>query len=98
VLPPINKHNKARAGGGAVALLDQERIDLSCSRATCRSSAGLHGRYPNRIINIHHSFLPAFIGQQALPPRHERGVKLIGCHRPLRHRRLWTRGRSSSRT
>ena len=35
-------------------------------------------RYPNRMINIHHSFLPAFIGAKPYHQAHERGVKLIG--------------------
>jgi len=37
------------------------------------------GHYPNRIINIHHSFLPAFIGQKPYHQAHRRGVKLIGA-------------------
>ena len=35
--------------------------------------------YPNRIINIHHSFLPAFVGSQPYHQAHRRGVKLIGA-------------------
>ncbi|HXW91697.1 MAG TPA: formyltetrahydrofolate deformylase [Terriglobales bacterium] len=35
--------------------------------------------FPNRIINIHHSFLPAFIGKQPYTQAYERGVKLIGA-------------------
>ena len=35
-------------------------------------------RYPNRIINIHHSFLPAFVGARPYHQAYERGVKLIG--------------------
>ncbi len=37
------------------------------------------GRYPNRIINIHHSFLPAFEGGRPYHRAHERGVKIIGA-------------------
>jgi formyltetrahydrofolate deformylase len=39
-------------------------------------------RHPGRIINIHHSFLPAFIGAKPYHQAHDRGVKLIGatCH------------------
>lgn len=37
------------------------------------------GKYPNRIINIHHSFLPAFAGAQPYHQAHRRGVKLIGA-------------------
>lgn len=36
-------------------------------------------RYPNRIINIHHSFLPAFVGAKPYHQAYERGVKLIGA-------------------
>lgn len=36
-------------------------------------------RYPNRIINIHHSFLPAFAGAKPYHQAHERGVKIIGA-------------------
>ncbi|MGH7917232.1 MAG: formyltetrahydrofolate deformylase [Candidatus Binataceae bacterium] len=36
-------------------------------------------QYPNRIINIHHSFLPAFVGSSAYARAYERGVKLIGA-------------------
>ena len=40
---------------------------------------GLVARYPNRIINIHHSFLPAFAGARPYHQAHERGVKIIGA-------------------
>jgi formyltetrahydrofolate deformylase len=36
-------------------------------------------RFPDRIINIHHSFLPAFIGGNAYKQAYDRGVKLIGA-------------------
>ena len=36
-------------------------------------------RYPNRIINIHHSFLPAFIGASPYRQAYDRGVKIIGA-------------------
>lgn len=42
-------------------------------------SPGFIARYPLRIINIHHSFLPAFIGASPYKQAHERGVKLIGA-------------------
>ncbi|MGL5007710.1 MAG: formyltetrahydrofolate deformylase [Plesiomonas sp.] len=37
------------------------------------------GHYPNKIINIHHSFLPAFIGSKPYHQAYERGVKIIGA-------------------
>jgi len=42
----------------------------------------LCARYPGRIINIHHSFLPSFVGSRPYHQAYERGVKLIGatCH------------------
>jgi formyltetrahydrofolate deformylase len=42
-------------------------------------SARFVERFPYRIINIHHSFLPAFIGANPYRQAHERGVKLIGA-------------------
>jgi formyltetrahydrofolate deformylase len=36
-------------------------------------------RYPRRIINVHHSFLPAFVGAKPYHAAYERGVKLIGA-------------------
>nr|WP_230940876.1 formyltransferase family protein [Enterobacter asburiae] len=36
-------------------------------------------RFPNKIINIHHSFLPAFIGARPYHQAYERGVKIIGA-------------------
>lgn len=40
---------------------------------------GFVARYPNRIINIHHSFLPAFMGPKPYHQAYQRGVKLIGA-------------------
>jgi formyltetrahydrofolate deformylase len=42
-------------------------------------SSGFVARYPNRIINIHHSFLPAFVGADPYRQAYERGVKIIGA-------------------
>lgn len=42
-------------------------------------SAQFVGHYPNRIINIHHSFLPAFVGANPYRQAYERGVKIIGA-------------------
>ena len=42
-------------------------------------SAGAIGHYADRIVNIHHSFLPAFAGASPYKQAHERGVKLIGA-------------------
>ncbi|QSX32534.1 formyltetrahydrofolate deformylase [Shewanella avicenniae] len=42
-------------------------------------TSGFVSRFPNRIINIHHSFLPAFIGANPYRQAWERGVKIIGA-------------------
>ena len=61
-------------------LLDRERIDfVVLARYMQVLSAEFVERYPNRIINIHHSFLPAFAGGRPYHQAHERGVKLIGA-------------------
>src|SRR5579885_2787516 len=52
--------------------------------------------YPNRIINIHHSFLPAFVGARPYQQAFERGVKLIGAP-PIMSPISLTRGRLSPR-
>ena len=52
----------------------------SCSPATCAFlSPAVIAAYPSRIINIHHSFLPAFAGANPYRQAHDRGVKLIGA-------------------
>lgn len=42
-------------------------------------SGGFVSRYQNKIINIHHSFLPAFVGANPYQKAHDRGVKIIGA-------------------
>ena len=42
-------------------------------------SDGFVGHYPNRILNIHHSFLPAFVGPKPYHQAYQRGVKLLGA-------------------
>jgi formyltetrahydrofolate deformylase len=62
------------------ALLDAERVDLVVlARYMQILSDEFVSRYPNRIINIHHSFLPAFAGARPYHQAHERGVKIIGA-------------------
>ena len=63
-----------------LALLDRERVDLVVlARYMQILSPEFVARWPNRIINIHHSFLPAFIGASPHRQAYERGVKLIGA-------------------
>jgi formyltetrahydrofolate deformylase len=76
----VDKDDKTSVEEAQWALLDKARIDLIVlARYMQILSAGFTARYPNRIINIHHSFLPAFIGQKPYHRAYERGVKLIGA-------------------
>ena len=62
------------------ALLAGPAWTWSCSRATCRSCRPSSSRAGRRaIINIHHSFLPAFVGAKPYHQAKERGVKVIGA-------------------
>jgi formyltetrahydrofolate deformylase len=77
---PITKENKVEQEAAEMALLKENRIDfLVLARYMQVITEGLINRYPNRIINIHHSFLPAFMGAKPYHAAFERGVKLIGA-------------------
>ncbi len=77
---PITRENKAEQEAKEVALLEAERIDLVVLARYMQVLTGdFIGAFPSRIINIHHSFLPAFIGGRPYHQAHERGVKLIGA-------------------
>ena len=61
-------------------LLAERTIDLVVLARYMRVlSPEFVAEWPERIINIHHSFLPAFVGAQPYRQAHERGVKLIGA-------------------
>jgi formyltetrahydrofolate deformylase len=76
----IDKSNKDQQEQAQWALLDAQRIDLVVlARYMQILSSDFTARYPNRIINIHHSFLPAFVGSKPYHRAYERGVKLIGA-------------------
>lgn len=62
------------------SLLRSEDIELVVLARYMRIlSDGFVRNWPDRIINIHHSFLPAFVGAQPYRQAHERGVKVIGA-------------------
>jgi formyltetrahydrofolate deformylase len=64
-------------------LLEKEKVELIVlARFMQILPPALCADYEGRIINIHHSFLPAFVGANPYQKAHERGVKLIGatCH------------------
>jgi formyltetrahydrofolate deformylase len=76
----VNKDNKAQAESVQFKLFDKYKIDLIVlARYMQILSPNFVARYPQRIINIHHSFLPAFIGARPYHRAFERGVKLIGA-------------------
>ena len=76
----VNKDNKAEAEARQFALLDEHQVDLIVlARYMQVLSPTFVARYPQRIINIHHSFLPAFVGARPYHRAFERGVKLIGA-------------------
>ena len=76
----VNKVNKAQAEAAQFKLFDKYNIDLIVlARYMQILSPDFVARYPQRIINIHHSFLPAFIGAKPYHRAFERGVKLIGA-------------------
>jgi formyltetrahydrofolate deformylase len=76
----VSKEIKDEIEEGELALLRKHRIDLV---VLARYMQILSGRfvqaYPNRIINIHHAFLPAFPGARPYHSARKRGVKIIGA-------------------
>jgi formyltetrahydrofolate deformylase len=77
---PVTGETKAAQEAQIIALLEAQRIDLVIlARYMQVLSDGVVRRYPQRIINIHHSFLPAFAGARPYHQAHERGVKIIGA-------------------
>jgi formyltetrahydrofolate deformylase len=76
---PISTDDKPEKERLEIDLLDNLGIDVVVlARYMQILSADFVGRYAERIINIHHSFLPSFAGQKPYHQAHERGVKLIG--------------------
>ena len=75
-----NGANKEEQELNEVALLKEKQIDLIVlGRYMQVLSNNFVAQFPNRIINIHHSFLPAFAGAKPYHAAHERGVKIIGA-------------------
>lgn len=72
--------NKDEVEREEMALLERENITfIVLARYMQIISDKMIERYPNHIINIHHSFLPAFIGARPYHQAYERGVKIIGA-------------------
>lgn len=77
---PITKENKAEQELLEMDLLAKYNITfIVLARYMQVISEQMIDAYPNRIINIHHSFLPAFVGAKPYHAAFERGVKIIGA-------------------
>ena len=75
---PVTPETKAEAEARALELIGD--VDLVVlARYMQIVSADFCSRFPERLINIHHSFLPAFVGANPYRAAHDRGVKLIGA-------------------
>jgi formyltetrahydrofolate deformylase len=77
---PVEGERKDEAEGRILALLEEAGVELLVlARSMQILSPSFVARFPMRIINIHHSFLPAFAGANPYRQAYERGVKLIGA-------------------
>jgi formyltetrahydrofolate deformylase len=77
---PVTKDNKAEQEARQLALLREHKVDfVVLARYMQILSPVLLAEYPLRVINIHHSFLPAFPGARPYHSAYARGVKLIGA-------------------
>jgi len=80
---PVDKADKASHFAEVERLIDAATVDtIVLARYMQIIPAQLCARYPGRMLNIHHSFLPSFIGADPYLKAYERGVKLVGatCH------------------
>jgi formyltetrahydrofolate deformylase len=77
---PVTPADKIAAEKKQLALLQENEIELMVlARYMQVLSPEFVARYPQKIINVHHSFLPAFAGAKPYHAAFERGVKLIGA-------------------
>ena len=77
---PVSSENKERSETQLLSLLDSEKIDfLVLARYMQILSPDFCDKLSNRIINIHHSFLPGFKGAKPYHQAHAKGVKIIGA-------------------
>ncbi len=77
---PLTKENKQEQEEAELSLLAHERVSfIVLARYMQIISPRMIEAYPNHIINIHHSFLPAFVGAKPYHAAFARGVKIIGA-------------------
>jgi formyltetrahydrofolate deformylase len=76
----MDPENKEEQEAAEIKLMQEHQIDfVVLARYMQILSKDFVNQFPNRIINIHHSFLPAFAGAKPYHAAHERGVKIIGA-------------------
>lgn len=77
---PISPDNKKDQEQAQIKLLREHRVDtVVLARYMQIIGESLIDAYPNHILNIHHSFLPAFVGAKPYHQAYDRGVKIIGA-------------------
>ena len=77
---PVTKATKETAEAEQIKLLEEHKIDFGVlARYMQILSTDFVAKYTYKIINIHHSFLPAFPGAKPYHSAHKRGVKIIGA-------------------
>ncbi|UII75102.1 formyltetrahydrofolate deformylase [Flagellimonas sp. HMM57] len=77
---PVSKENKASAEDQQLKLLKEHNVDfIVLARYMQILSPKVIDEFPQQVINIHHSFLPAFAGAKPYHAAFERGVKIIGA-------------------
>jgi formyltetrahydrofolate deformylase len=77
---PVTPENKQAAEARLLEIAEDCQADLIVlARYMQILSPALCAKYPGRVINIHHSFLPGFKGARPYHEAHRRGVKLIGA-------------------
>ncbi len=77
---PVSRENKLEMERRQIAMLRERECDLVVlARYMQILSPAFLAEFPNQVINIHHSFLPAFVGARPYHQAFERGVKLIGA-------------------
>jgi len=77
---PVTPETKSAQEESVLRALNEQQVDLVIlARYMQILSPNLVNAYPSRLINIHHSFLPAFIGANPYRQAHDRGVKIIGA-------------------
>ncbi|HPA77829.1 MAG TPA: formyltetrahydrofolate deformylase [Kiritimatiellia bacterium] len=77
---PVSRETREAAEPRQIALLKENRVDfIVLARYMQILTPQIIAEFPGRIINIHHSFLPAFPGAKPYHSAHARGVKIIGA-------------------